>query len=171
MIVVAATGGRAIAFGFIPLILVFGLFGAYLAISPVSNTSNDVIQPICQQFSCVQIQINSNSPITGIDISLVPEPAQCFNGSIPCDASGPQCNLPSNFCSSVNTQSSSDTLTFQAVGQGYYWLEFNAHAGGNATRGTYMSIHVENQAIAYITANITASLATIKIGVTYTTSG
>ena len=170
MIKVAAAGGKAIAFGFIPLILVAALFGAYLSFSPVSGTSNEAIPPSCQQFSCVQININSNSPITGITVSLVPELSQCIHG-LGCDLPSTQCNLPSNFCSTINTQSSTDTFTFLGVKEGYYWLEFMANWGNNATRGTARAIFVQNQMTYYVMANITASLATAEISITNISSG
>ena len=171
MIKVAAAGGKAIAFGFIPLILVATLFGAYLAFSPVSRTSNLAMQSTsCQQYTCVQININSNSPITGITVSLVPELSQCIHG-LGCDLPSTQCNLPSNFCSTINTQSSTDTFTFLGVKEGYYWLEFMANWGNNATRGTARAIFVQNQMTYYVTANITASLATAEVNITNMTSG
>lgn len=169
MITVSVTVGKAVAYGFIPLVFVAGLFGAYLAFTPVSGTSNEAIQSSCQQYPCVQIRINSNSPITGISVSLVPEPAKCANRP-GCDPVGPQCNLTSNFCAAVNTQSSTDTFTFQGVKEGYYWLEFNASVGNNATRGMARGIFVENQMNYYVTANITAGLATAEISMTSMTS-
>ena len=146
----------------IPLITV-AIFGIYLGTMSATNAPSSG----CAEYSCVQISINSNSPITSISVSLVPEQLQCalLRG---CDPSGPQCSAPSNFCFTVNTQTSTDSFTFNGVKQGYYWLEFSSHVGTNATRGTSTSIHVENQGTYYVTANITAGLSTAKIGVSAT---
>lgn len=149
----------------IALIVTVG-FGVYLTTDTASSTSLN-----CEKYSCVHFNINSNSPIMGITVALVPESQQCALATDGiCTPLGPQCNAPSNFCSTINTLSSTDAFTFQGVGQGYYWLELNANSGGNGSTGTGTSIHVEHQTIYFVIANITSGLATATISVTNTTS-
>ena len=160
---------RAVSLGItadivIALIMTVG-FGVYLTFGTTSSTSS------CVKYSCVHFSIDSNSPIMGISVALVPESPQCALATDGiCLPTGPQCKAPSNFCSTINSLTSTDAFTFQGVGQGYYWLELNANSGSNGSTGTGTSIHVENQTIYFVTANITAGLSTAKIGITNTTS-
>jgi len=151
-----ASKRKIIAVGLISLILILA-FALYVGLIPVLGASS------------VHFRLDSDSPITGISISLVPEPSQCLHGPI-CDPTGPQCNLPSNFCSSINTQSSTDNFTFRGVKEGHYWLEFEANLGNNASRGAVRGIFVEELSTYYVTANITAGLATTEMSITNTTS-
>lgn len=168
-----ALATTVVAFVFI-IAAVAGGLGAEAFIS--NNSSHSVIYHNhrvttrnCQQYSCVQVYINSNSPISGISVSLVPEPAACTHVPPVCDPVGTNCNLPSNFCANINTRENATVFTFQGIKQGYYWLGFNANVGVNASRGTVETIHVLNQTVYYVMANITAGLATSEISITNST--
>ena len=147
----AGRPGKIITIGLISMILTLTFLGSYLGLFPIVGTSD------------VHFRINSNSSITGISVSLVPEPSRCVNGLHGiCDPGGPQCNLPTNYCYSINTQSSTATFAFQRVRAGHYWLEFEANGG----RGTGRGIFVEGITTYFVTANITAALANTEITVT-----
>ena len=120
----------------------------------------------CQRYSCVYIRMNSNSSITGISVSLSPTPASCAQTKLVCTPGGPDCIAPSNFCANVNTFRSTYAMTFQGVKQGYYWLDFNANLGNGASQGMIKMIYVANETEYYVTANMTAELATIQISIT-----
>lgn len=167
------------AFGFIPIIFVSALFGTYLAITPVSGSSTNAPQSNCERYSCVRIQINSDSSITGISVALFQEPSACLNPmNGVCDPGG-NCNLPSNFCANVNTQATTFALTFQGAKQGNYWVVIYANVPGtNATREGLKTIYLPNQATYGVVVNITSnnvisgiigSLAT-EVSMTNTTS-
>jgi hypothetical protein len=147
----AGSRRKVITIGLISIILILVFSGSYLGFIPTPSASN------------VYFRISSNSSITGISISLVPEPPQCVNGSHGiCDPGGPQCNLLWNYCHSINTQSNTNAFAFQRVKLGHYWLEFEANGG----RGTARGIFVEGLTNYYVTANITAGLATAEVSIT-----
>lgn len=148
-------------YGFIPLIVASSLLG----LSPLMGTLS---QSGCQQYPCFHFTIHSNSSITGITIALVPKPEPCISRPY-CNPSGPRCNLTSNFCSTINTRSSTDEFTFQGVPPGYYWLELNANVGSNATTGIGTSIHVFSLTSYQVTANMTKGLATANFIITNAT--
>lgn len=149
----------------IPLIIV-AIFGIYVAAATMDSTSLN-----CVEYSCVQVTVISNSSITDMTVTLAPVPPQCAQQAC---IIWPRCNHPSNFCSTVNTQSKTDSFMFQGVKQGYYWLGFTAHAGINATEGAIqitgrpiatLAVQIENQTIYHVVTNITAGLATAKISI------
>jgi len=156
---------RVITVCLISLILILA-FGLYVGLIPIPGTSD------------VHFHLYSDSPITEISVSLVPEPSQCvypFGGV--CDANGPHCNLPSNFCSFINTQSKTDAFTFKGVKEGHYWLEIWANAGsngssgtlkplGNGSGGTVIGIFVEGLVTYYVTANLSAGLGAGQVSIT-----
>ena len=158
---------KAIAIGFIPIIVVTVLFGVYLAMIPFA--SNQMNKLSCHEYSCLDVLINSNTSITGISVSLFQEPSACLFG--PPGLPGGNCDLPSNFCTNINTEANTVAFSFQGVKEGHYWLAFYAMVGSNATRGVVKSVFVSNNAAYNVVANITGSLAIEKIGITSSTFG
>jgi hypothetical protein len=136
--------------------------GAFISSDSSYSGVNQVQSPACKQYSCIYFQINSDSSITGISVSISPEPSSCLQGLV-CTPVGASCGNQSNFCTDINTQARTAAFSFQGVEQGYYWLDFNANLGNNASRGTVRTIHVSDRTAYYITANITAGLATAEI--------
>lgn len=114
--------------------------------------------------SDVIVQINSNASIQDINVGLMQASASCFQSNLICDPAA-NCSLPSGFCFKINTASDTDTIKFQGVEQGYYWLDFNAALGNNESTGQFNGLHVINQTTYYVSANMTSKLATFQIGI------
>lgn len=142
-----ASNRKALALSFIPLIIVAGLFGLYISLSPV-----------CQQYSCVHVLLNSETSVNGtILVYLTPVSAECATGPLICTFGGVDCSLPSNFCYSVKTQPNTFNFVFQGVNQGYYalgWTQFF----GNFSSGFGSYVHLANQTAYFVTVNIPSNV-------------
>jgi len=109
----------------------------------------------CQQYlACVYVRIDSNSSISGLSISMSPEPTGCLQGYI-CDPIPAQCGLPSVFCNDINTQASTASFSFQGVTPGYYWFTFTQQHGLGATQSVIKTIDILNNTAYYVRTNIT----------------
>lgn len=167
----SATGWKAVAIGFIPLIVISVLFGTYLSLTPFG--SNQMV-PGCQEYSCVHVSLNSNTSITGVLITLQSEPASCVTGPLICTQPGPVCNLPQYFCHSINTEASTASFTFEGVEQGYYRIGFIAYYGENESyyNSFSESLLITNRTAYNVVANMTALATTqgnVEISITNST--
>lgn len=141
---------KTIAFSFVPLILVSSLFGLYVALTPP-----------CSEYSCIQVNLNSNTSMTGIIVYITPVPAECGIGGLICTSAGASdCYLPTSLCYSVNTQSNSLDFSFRGLSQGYYEFGYTDYFGNGTSIGAGRVIYLANQTEYLATINATAFLGT-----------
>jgi hypothetical protein len=153
---------------FFGALLVFA--GWYFASSIPLFTSSVTISASCQgECSDIYVQVNSDSAIGVISVSLFQAPSVCFNGHALCDVLPVYCKPPAGFCININSLNNFANVTFKGVEQGYYLLTLGYNFSNGTGISTGAGLFVTGHITYFATANLTLGLGTLPIEISNST--